>query len=434
MAETLLTKIKRSDTFPYMVKVTANTNSGYISIMTDNWTPQMFYELPSIKFDIYVDENSVKSKYNPISINLDTYTGDIVDEKICSRILNVPENCYIYITPLFDNNAIAARNMLIENGIEEGTLWDTKTDTFPIDIVFDDSSASSGGGGGGGGGGSTPVLITKTITANGDYYAVNDNADGYSSVSVNVPPSGSAILHGSTSPTSSQGNENDIYLKTSNIVVESVTFAKPTHIQVDYYVNQNSVVEFDCSLPAPSNYYDTPWGSRGNVDHCIAYNGGTLRYMWSGANANIGSIAAYYDQRLKITLSRTNAKVETSDGTVLYDIDINGGTTTSNVKLGFFSLLTNNTGGDMGETESNGTFYGCKIYESGQLVRNYIPYNFNGTYCIKDVLTNIVYLPYDGNITGTETTGDDYVEDVFIKKDSGWIQTIGTPLNDIINE
>ena len=37
----------------------------------------------------------------------------------------------------------------------------------------------------GGGGGST--LITKTITANGTYNASSDNADGYSSVTVNVP-------------------------------------------------------------------------------------------------------------------------------------------------------------------------------------------------------------------------------------------------------
>jgi hypothetical protein len=198
-------------------------------------------------------------------------------------------------------------------------------------------------------------------------------------------------------------------------------------------MNQNSVVEFDCSLPAPSNNYDTPWGSRGNVDHFIAYNGGMLRYLYDNASGNIGDISSYYNKRMLITVSRTQIIVE-CDGSVIYDIAINGGTTQSTVKLGFFSLLTNNTGGDMGETESNGTFYGCKIYESGQLVRNYIPYNLNGTYCIKDVLTNIAYLPYDGNLTGTETTGDDYVEDVFIKTDSGWIQTIGTSLNDIINE
>lgn len=39
----------------------------------------------------------------------------------------------------------------------------------------------------GGGGAPAPTLITKSITANGSYNAASDNADGYSSVTVNVP-------------------------------------------------------------------------------------------------------------------------------------------------------------------------------------------------------------------------------------------------------
>lgn len=42
------------------------------------------------------------------------------------------------------------------------------------------------------GGGSPPVLITKSITANGTYDAEDDDADGYSSVTVNVSGGGSA--------------------------------------------------------------------------------------------------------------------------------------------------------------------------------------------------------------------------------------------------
>lgn len=41
--------------------------------------------------------------------------------------------------------------------------------------------------GGGGSPAPTPTLITKSITANGSYNAASDNADGYSSVTVNVP-------------------------------------------------------------------------------------------------------------------------------------------------------------------------------------------------------------------------------------------------------
>ena len=44
------------------------------------------------------------------------------------------------------------------------------------------------------GGGSAPVLTTKNIAANGTYAASGDNADGYSSVTVNVPDTAQALI------------------------------------------------------------------------------------------------------------------------------------------------------------------------------------------------------------------------------------------------
>lgn len=43
---------------------------------------------------------------------------------------------------------------------------------------------------------STPTLITKSITANGTYNASSDNADGYSSVTVNVSGGASNVVTG----------------------------------------------------------------------------------------------------------------------------------------------------------------------------------------------------------------------------------------------
>ena len=43
----------------------------------------------------------------------------------------------------------------------------------------------------------TPTLITKTITANGNYNAASDNADGYSSVTVDLPQEKWLKSHGS---------------------------------------------------------------------------------------------------------------------------------------------------------------------------------------------------------------------------------------------
>lgn len=51
---------------------------------------------------------------------------------------------------------------------------------------FYDNIIKSAGGGGGG----SATLIEKTITINGEYNASSDNADGYSSVTVNVPSGG----------------------------------------------------------------------------------------------------------------------------------------------------------------------------------------------------------------------------------------------------
>lgn len=52
--------------------------------------------------------------------------------------------------------------------------------TFPNDFVSAINAISGGGG---------STLITKSITANGTYSAEDDNADGYSEVTVNVPSS-----------------------------------------------------------------------------------------------------------------------------------------------------------------------------------------------------------------------------------------------------
>lgn len=61
-------------------------------------------------------------------------------------------------------------------------------------------------------------LAPKTITENGTYDAEDDNVGGYSQVTVNVPGSGSTILSGMDAPSSSQGNNGDIYLRLSTLL------------------------------------------------------------------------------------------------------------------------------------------------------------------------------------------------------------------------
>lgn len=196
MAE-LITSISRSDTIPIVKTLSVSSSKGRITLDVSSFTPRMFYELPAIRFEIYTETNGTRVKYNTSDNVIKTYHPELFPDcdKLVIPIKNIPEDCYIYITPIFDNEAVAARNMLIENGIESGEIWDNAlTQTFPITIGFD---VEPGGGGGGG----SATLITKTITVNGEYNASDDNADGYSTVTVDVPDLSKPVFYTATPET-----------------------------------------------------------------------------------------------------------------------------------------------------------------------------------------------------------------------------------------
>lgn len=276
--------------------------------------------------------------------------------------------------------------------------------------------------------------IAGAITTMGGTVAVGDGLEDFASDIATIPSGGgggATILNGTTNPTSVLGNDGDVYLKTSNEVAESVTFVSPVIMQLDYYCNENSVIEFDCSLPSPTNAWDTPWGSRDNTDYFIAYNGGTLRYVFGGVSGNVGDISSYYNQRIKITLSKTYCTME-AGGTEIYNVSLSGGTSTAIVKLGLFSLFNDNNGGDNSGCRSNGTLYAMKIYENDVLVRNYVPYLDGSTFCVINTLTGDIFYPLNGTLTGTTTTGDTYnIIDSFVKVNSTWQPLIGSDIDDV---
>lgn len=71
-----------------------------------------------------------------------------------------------------DTNLTSVANAIRTKGGTSASL------TFPSDFVSAINAISGGGG---------STLIAKSITANGTYNATDDSADGYSSVTVNVP-------------------------------------------------------------------------------------------------------------------------------------------------------------------------------------------------------------------------------------------------------
>ena len=142
---TLLSQIDRSETYPKLVSVSAPNNNFYLTLNTDSWTQQMFAELPCIRFDVYIEKSGTYLKYQTVSACLGAYDPDHNNTdawNFCQKFYDVPSDFYLSITPIFDNNAIEAHNALIENGIEEGTLWTTPTDTFDVEITSVTQGAS----------------------------------------------------------------------------------------------------------------------------------------------------------------------------------------------------------------------------------------------------------------------------------------------------
>lgn len=137
-------EIKRSDKY-IDYNISAANNRGYITIDTSDWInkPWMFYELPALKFEIYTETDGELVKYQNFSREIRTYNpvySPLGVLNVTVDIRNVPEEFILRITPIFDNNAVAARNMLIENGIEDGDIWgsdqDVPTQLFNLNIEF----------------------------------------------------------------------------------------------------------------------------------------------------------------------------------------------------------------------------------------------------------------------------------------------------------
>lgn len=156
---TILSSISNTDSM-ITSNITADNNCGTLSlILTQIWTKQMLFELPNINFTILYNGTI----YADFNVNMETINretnketdSDLNIEPYSIAIYNIPSSFELLVTPMFDRNAVDAHNELIDNGIEDGALWES-SDTFPIKILFDDSNVSSSGTSGGGGG-STPT-------------------------------------------------------------------------------------------------------------------------------------------------------------------------------------------------------------------------------------------------------------------------------------
>ena len=164
---TVLSSIESTDNV-ITSNISAINNCGTLSIiLTQLWTRQMLFELPNVNFTIlfngmvYTDFN-----VNLETINIRTNKETDIDlnvEPYSVAIYNIPSSFELVVTPMFDRNAVESHNKLIENGLEDGSLW-TQNTTFPIKVVFDDDNVSSSGTSGGAGGGGASITIDTQVS------------------------------------------------------------------------------------------------------------------------------------------------------------------------------------------------------------------------------------------------------------------------------
>lgn len=131
------------------------------------------------------------------------------------------------------------------------------------------------------------VLTTKRITANGTYDAEDDNADGYSSVTVNVPSSGGAsnVVTGTFKGTTT-GAAMDVNIPyTGNGYPIAISiYPKGGTVELSSLIQKYAIVQ------AEINKYDASLTPDYNASGQAAY--GTLSMIYKNSTSSAATVAA----------------------------------------------------------------------------------------------------------------------------------------------
>lgn len=184
---TLLSTIDRNDTFPKMVSVTAPNCCGTLILKPDSsYTNQMLHELPTVTINVYILTDGEYSLYESRALSVSLQEDNDSDSGI---LIDIPTSCTFGIVPNFDDFAIESHNESIS--VNGGDVW-TQTDSFPLEVIWDNTDIyadESGGGGGGGGTGDIridDVSIVADDKANIITTGSEPNEDAYNSDSTSV--------------------------------------------------------------------------------------------------------------------------------------------------------------------------------------------------------------------------------------------------------
>lgn len=138
-----------------------------------------------------------------------------------------------------------------------------------------------------------PTLIEKTITENGIYDPINDNADGYGTVTVDI----AGILVGTTDPDSSMGNDGDYYYKRKLIKEYGYTSNPSSYsgtTQTGYeFITKEAI--------AVSGLRARNRNTSGTLSLLLARLDGTILGQIDNVSANGAWTEAYFDTPIQLT-------------------------------------------------------------------------------------------------------------------------------------
>lgn len=183
---TLLSTIDRDDTFPKMVSVTAPNCCGTLILKPDSsYTNQMLHELPTVTINVYILTDGEYSLYESRALSVSLQEDNDSDSGI---LIDIPTSCTFGIVPNFDNFAIESHNESIP--VNGGETW-TQTDTFPLEVIWDNTDIYADESGGGGGGGTGDIRIDNVSIVADDKANIittgsEPNEDAYNSDSTSV--------------------------------------------------------------------------------------------------------------------------------------------------------------------------------------------------------------------------------------------------------
>ena len=270
------------------------------------------------------------------------------------------------------------------------------------------------------------VLVTKSISENGTYNALlDDDADGYSQVTVNVSSGGgsSNVFRGSALPSNEyDGNDGDIYLLVTNGMTQGLKGDGTQCIDTGYYVKANTRVKFSMLLDSNA--------PNGELDYFGSVQSGGLRFQFrrNGNSCSVGVGNGYYSNynaNLKGRILFGNIEggsfriQDINNNVMLENNNSNDPVAMPNSSLGIFGARRNNV---FEYYNQPATFYYLELFEGNTLVHRYVPGTQNGTACLYDEVDHTYLTSAVGNAFTMESSSiiDGTLINVFRKNNGVW--------------